>query len=98
MVTAKTAKSPFFCGREFIFFGEGLSLLFGERLHVSPPTGAEVDMPSPEASQDGLRIIVVLGAKFTFITIGCGHLRPPLTVPIVGRGMVPEQPQPRNRR
>ena len=77
MVTAKTAKSPFFCEREFVLLGEGLSLLFGERLHVRLPAGAEVCMPSPQASQERLRVLIVLGAKCACTTSGLRHFVPP---------------------
>ena len=64
---------------ESILFAQDSLLFFGQRRKISLPTWTEVDMPTPKASQCGLRLLVVVGAKLTILAIVC-HGAPQLFV------------------
>ena len=45
---------------EVIPLAQFLLFLCGKRLEIATPTGAEINLPSPEASDEGLGIFVIL--------------------------------------
>ena len=52
---------------EIILLAQFLLLLGGKRLEIAAPAGAEINLPTPETTDERLGILVVLSTKLAVL-------------------------------